>query len=460
MNPRNSLLLAIVLCSESLSLAQDPSPLRSLTSVQRMEETHLRATMDDVHRLAASRQSIPPLPDLIDFRTVFHVHAEDSAHTGGTLPELIAAARSVGVHALFLSDHIRPPRDSFTDSAHGFRDGVLVIPGNEMRGLLVHPTRSLMSVRDNPLPDFLAFVRADDGLAFLSHVEERPDHPMDHLDGLEISNRHYDAKRVPIGLASLVLKMTDPRAIAALQRAASETPHALFGSQTEYPSVYIRKWDSELVSRRLTGVGAADCHHNNVMILKMIDADTVLVGTNVDADDQMRRITATLRPEIRSLTKGRNPGDILARVDLDPYPVGLLSVCTHILAPELSEAALRAAIRGGRAYVSHDWMADPTGTRFELCRSGRPDDPPLSLMGDERLFESGFSIRAVVPVPARLRLYRDGKLIAEQDGNSLARDVSEPGVYRLEAWLTLDSELRPWLYSNPIYLRPRTETKP
>jgi len=31
--------------------------------------------------------------------------------------------------------------------------------------------------------------------------------------------------------------------------------------------------------------------------------------------------------------------------------------------------------------------------------------------------------------------------------------LSNPGVYRVEGWLKLDGELRPWVYSNPIYVR-------
>ena len=31
--------------------------------------------------------------------------------------------------------------------------------------------------------------------------------------------------------------------------------------------------------------------------------------------------------------------------------------------------------------------------------------------------------------------------------------VKEPGPYRLEAWLQLDGEWRPWVFANPIYVR-------
>jgi hypothetical protein len=31
--------------------------------------------------------------------------------------------------------------------------------------------------------------------------------------------------------------------------------------------------------------------------------------------------------------------------------------------------------------------------------------------------------------------------------------VTDPGAYRLEAWLHLDGEWRPWVYANPVYVR-------
>ena len=31
--------------------------------------------------------------------------------------------------------------------------------------------------------------------------------------------------------------------------------------------------------------------------------------------------------------------------------------------------------------------------------------------------------------------------------------VTDAGAYRLEAWLKLDGELRPWIFANPVYVR-------
>ena len=226
----------------------------------------------------------------------------------------------------------------------------------------------------DPTPSFIETVTADGGLIFLSHIEERPDHSMAGLNGMEIYNRHADAKKDGAGLLAIALKLTHPASLKELEESLRLYPDELLASQVEYPADYLAKWDAETKTRRLTGVAANDCHHNQILLMKMLDPETVLIGTNVDRDDQMRKVTATLRPGIRALTKGHQPGDVLARLDFDPYFRSFQNVSTHILAPELSEAAIRAALRDGHAYVSHDWMCDPSGFFFELIAGDRGDD--------------------------------------------------------------------------------------
>src|SRR5207248_9818450 len=141
----------------------------------------------------------------------------------------------------------------------------------------------------------------------------------DDLDGLEIYNRHADAKKDPAFLTGLVLRFTDPDSLRAFEETLRLYPDEVFAAQASYPADYLAKWDRETASRRLTGVAANDCHHNQVLLVKMVDAETVRVGTNVDRDDQMRTVPAARRPGVRALTKGRQPGDVLARLDFDPY---------------------------------------------------------------------------------------------------------------------------------------------
>ena len=113
--------------------------------------------------------------------------------------------------------------------------------------------------------------------------------------------------------------LTDPKKLADLDAALRLYPDEVLAFQSDYPDVYLKKWDEGTRQKRLTGVAANDCHHNQVFLVKVVDAETVLLGTNVDADDKMRKITACTRPGIKEMTKGRQPGDILARLDFEPY---------------------------------------------------------------------------------------------------------------------------------------------
>ena len=439
------------------AVAADGSKAKKYTPLERMAPARLKAAHADVAQIQRSRRDIPPRPGLNDYRAILHAHAEDSAHTGGTRPEMLADAKKVGVHAILLSNHFRPPTDFINDSWRGLHDGVLFIPGSEDRGFLLLPTLSIVAKMKDPTPSFITTVTADGGLIFLSHIEERPDHSTVGLTGMEIYNRHADAKRDAAGLLAVVLKLTDPFTLKELAESLRLYPDELLAAQVEYPADYLAKWDAETKTRRLTGVAANDCHHNQILLMKMFDLETVLVGTNVDREDQMRKLTATLRPGIRALTKGHRPGDILARFDFDPYYRSFQNVSTHLLASELTEQAVRSALRQGHAYVSHDWMCNPSGFCFELIAGGSTGEKTnvqrRDLMGDEVRFAVGQKLEAHFPVRCRIRLLTGGRLIVERSGESLEYAVEAPGVYRVEGWLDVAGERRPWIYSNPIYVR-------
>jgi hypothetical protein len=299
--------------------------------------------------------------------------------------------------------------------------------------------------------DFINTVTADDGLIFLSHIEERKDHPVVGLTGLEIYNRHWDAKRDRGSLVALGLMLTDPGQLAELEKALRLYPDEVLAFQCDYPDVYLNKWDEETRRMRLTGVAANDCHHNQVFLVKMADAETVLLGTNVDADDKMRKITASVRPGIKEMTRGHKAGDILARLDFDPYYRSFRNCSTHVQAPKLEEPAIRSALKAGHAYVAHDWMCDATGFRFEAVDAG---GKPCANMGDEVKLSDGLKLTARLPLPARVRLLRHGQEVAQSEGKAeFDCTVKEPGAYRLEAWLKLDGEWRPWIFANPVYVR-------
>lgn len=140
-----------------------------------------------------------------------------------------------------------------------------------------------------------------------------------------------------------------------------------------------------------------------------------------------------------------------AQITKDPdeaYTAAFRHATTHILATELTESAIRASLAGGRAYVAHDWLCDPTGVAF-VAQSYFG----LFEMGDSVVYSpltGGVTITARLPVPATIRLLRDNMVVAEAKDWKLDYTVRDQGAYRLEALLTIDGEERPWIFTNPI----------
>jgi acetyl esterase/lipase len=118
-----------------------------------------------------------------------------------------------------------------------------------------------------------------------------------------------------------------------------------------------------------------------------------------------------------------------------------------VLARGLSDAAVRESLRAGRVYVAHDWLCDPTGFSFVANNNNGVYD-----MGDRVPMIARTRLQANVPVAAHLKILHKGAAVAEAADSQIAFTPTETGVYRLEAWLEIDGELRPWIYSNPIYL--------
>ncbi|MBO0799233.1 MAG: histidinol phosphatase [Blastocatellia bacterium] len=422
-------------------------PGRKYTTLERLKPERLRAVREDRLRLQNSRRKIPPIMGYDDYRAVIHAHAGDSSHTGGTLPELLAAAKQTGVTIVMLGDHPRPLRDFIAESWRGLHDGVLFIPGAESEGFIIHPTRSIIKAyidkswktRD----EFISLVKQDGGNIFLSHVEERPDWDTSQLDGMEIYNHHADYKDEFGFVTWLRGSFTNPDRLHEVEELLKEFPMEFFGSLQDYLSLYIEKWDSDLQKHRLTGIAANDCHHNQVFIIKAAAPDAIELNI---IGERPRKITAKQNPRVAEMVKDRKEGDVIAKLDLDPYERSLTYVSTHILLRDFNEQAVRQALRAGHAYVAHDWLCDATGFTFIAELKGKR----RGVMGDDVKFERDLRLRLEAPATGTIKLYRNGKVIRESKSDSLEFEVSEGGVYRAEVWLEIDGEQRPWIYGNPI----------
>lgn len=413
-------------------------------AVDRLTLAKLKATHDAVLALHEARRPVALQSGFHDFRAVMHVHSHWSHDSRGSAEEIRAAARAAGVKVVLFTEHPSDQYDYHADGHRGLHDGVLFVPGAETGGLLVFPTRSIKDAPTRPTQAFADLVRQHNGLVFLSHLEERLDWDIAGLTGSEIYNIHADVKDETRFLAML----RSPVALLGVVPALNQYPQEFFAALQDYPATYLKRWDELCRKGRLCGIAANDAHHNTGIRAVIGDAREIVVA------DALGKVLTTLDPAVvpllAPLRAGKKPGDIVFQIDLDPYERSFRHVSTHLWMHELSEPAVRNALQAGRAYVAFDWMADPTGFVFAAEQAGN-----RHLMGDALKLDPADSVllRAAAPQTGRFRVLCNGAVVFEQVGSDIEMRVADPGVYRVEVWLSLGEESRPWILSNPIYVQ-------
>jgi hypothetical protein len=130
------------------------------------------------------------------------------------------------------------------------------------------------------------------------------------------------------------------------------------------------------------------------------------------------------------------------------------SVTTHILIPKpLSDtfpddrSMIIKSLSQGHCFVGYDLPAPTDGFKFSVN-----NDDGQFIMGDEVEAKRGLTFQIRLPQRTLCRLMRNGKIIKEwQDRDVCTHITTEPGVYRVEAFIPYKGKLRGWIFSNPIY---------
>src|SRR5262249_51441189 len=182
------------------------------------------------------------------------------------------------------------------------------------------------------------------------------------------------------------------------------------------------------------------------IVLRLTEGDKIQVEDALGK--KLIELPAGLVPGAEELRKGKKVGEVLSRLQLDPYENSLRHVGTHLLLTELSTKAVWEALTAGRAFVAFDWLADATGFDFAAFLAKRRQE-----MGSKVDFAEGLRLEAKAPLPAHWKVVRDGKVVQETAGRALEYAVKEPGNYRVEAWLRAGEEDKIWILSNPVYVR-------
>jgi hypothetical protein len=412
--------------------------------LDRLQPEKLQAMHEAIETRKLQRRQVSISSGYDDVRSLLHVHSAFSHDSRGTIDEIIAAAKEAGVRVIMFSEHPASSYDYFIDGHRGVNDGVLLIPGAETGGFLAYPRQSVENQKTDSPQAFADLVRSTDGQIFLCHLEERMDWQIDNLTGTEIYNTHADYKDEARFLAAFRMPLAMFRLVGSLEK----HPQEVFGATLDYPADYLRRYDQLCQLGRHTAVAGNDSHHNQVYRAKVLEGGQLLV------QDILGKQIVKLDPQkflpFKLLVVGRKPGELIFELDLDPYVRSFRHASTHLLLNELTEADVRHALSIGRAYVAFDWLADPTGFVYQAER--KAEKWPL---GSEVPFTEGLRLRAEAPLEGIFKLICNGEVLLSKTGTGFDYVVNKPGVYRIEVWLKLADEERPWILTNPLYVTPK-----
>lgn len=413
-------------------------------AVSRLTAERLEAVRQVIQKLKAERQDMPRTGPLKEYRANLHVHSLLSHDSRGTLDEIVAAAKAAGTQVLMFTEHPTERYDFFQDGHHGTRDGLLLIPGAEMKGLLVYPRQSTRGNETGEAQEFSDLVRRQQGLTFLSHLEERMDWEIRGLTGVEIYNTHADFKDEKRLLAS----MRNPLWLLGTAELFRKYPQEAFSALHDYPADYLRRWDELCQKSPHTGVAANDAHQNIGLTVRLTENNRARIEDGLGT--KLLEVDAAGLTELGPAPKDAKPGSILYQVRLDPYENSLRHAGTHLLMTELSDKAVWDALEHGRAFVAFDWIADSTGFDFAAETASQRHE-----MGSRIKLTDDLRLTGRSPISGHWKLIRNGKLVSETTGATLESKLTEPGNYRAELWLDVAGEEHVWVLSNPIYVQPK-----
>lgn len=349
-----------------------------------------------------SKRSLTPLPQgYHDFRGVIHVHSSLSHDSQGTYEEILQGAQAARLSYIMMTEHDTPR--IFPEGLQGMHEGILVIRGMEIRkdcrgrlcpSLLAIGLTHYFDHRPFTLAQTLDEITRQGGIVLMAHPNGWPHWGFNELIGMEIYDVLDD---------SVDKKWHFPKLLADILYSHKKYPDEVFLSIQDYPKRHLALWDRLQKDKKIVGIAGNDAHQN----IKVF---------------------------------GRQ---------VDPYAVNFKFVTTHLFAEALTESALLTALKKGHAYVAFDGLADATGFSFAAISSKGNS----ALMGESIDLADGQTLTIQSPIEGHLRLMKDGQQVAHCTCAFLAYPVAESGIFRVEIFLTLQNRLRPWIFSNPIYIR-------
>ena len=399
MTRKKKLLLALLIV---ILLSQAPFAFRRY---------RLKRLRNAIQQLNSQRAINEAATDYADYTGVIHVHTALGGHSTGTFAELVAAAKANNLDFVIMTEHPQAEFDSSAMTLNGLHAGVLFINGNEVSTtdgdrLLLVPGPSNAN-ENHSTKEFVEQQRVNHGLAFAAYPTESQSWQTNSVDGVEIYNLFTNVKQIN-RVVTFFDGLWSYRSYADL----------MFANFFVRPADNLKQWDDAMASskRKLVAISGNDAHSN--------------VGFGLSD----------------------STGKQIAGMKLDPYERSFRTVRTHVLIKKdtlLTRDSLLEAISLGHCYISFDIFSDAKGFEFRAPQANK-------IVGDELPLSSSALLTVKSPLPARFVFLKDGSVSAQASGLSAEFSVNTPGIYRIEAYLdTLPAPAtgKPWVISNPIYVR-------
>jgi hypothetical protein len=424
------------------------TPCLGQDTLEKLTEANLSRTRAIIERYQDERMPVKPTTDLTTVRANFHVHSELSHDSRGKINNIVAAAKRAKTQVLLFTEHPSQEKDFFLDGHQGFIDGVLCIPGAEMKGLLVYPTLSLAPFAAAEPQELTSLVQGRGGHVFLSHLEERMDWQLSGLTGTEIYNTHADFKKQ----LNLIKAMKNPLWFVQIATLLRKYPQEVFSALQSYPDDYLQRYDELCQIFPHTGIAANDAHENVGIQLRLgKDAKTISVSDALG--EELVQLPRIGLENLFNVPADATGGDLILSVQLDPYEYSLRHAGTYLLVDQLDQQGVWAAMSNGRAFVAFDWLADAHS--FTLMAVQQKALAPVSTPIGSHITLADGPLRLVgqSPLSANWQLKRNGVTTQTCSGTACDFAITEPGVYRMELWLEGIDAPQIWILANPFYIR-------
>ncbi|MBS1262426.1 MAG: hypothetical protein MAG453_01777 [Calditrichaeota bacterium] len=281
------------------------------------------------------------------------------------------------------------------------------------------------------------------------------------LIGSELGNEHGPNHYLAFGIEDVPDQSDPARMIERVHEAggfgAVAHPHERRDQFADMPPYPWTEWNAPIdgieiwnqLSQWVEGLTRFNRYHRFIHPLKSLTQPSAATLASWDRLNRERPVVGYVGVDAHAIRYPLLRG--LVRVKVFHYKVQFRSLLTHLLLDEplarhdyaRARDQVFGALRSGRHFGANHRGGDPHGFRFFAEHAGGRCLPVSTLPAGRRT-----RFRARTPLPGRIHLLRDGRLLLRARGRSLSYETDLPGVYRVE----VHRRGRGWIYSNPIRL--------